>query len=49
MTRGEIEGKLTVLQVRNRSILEASAKELLACETLDEAALRVFFEKLKPV
>jgi len=31
---------------RNRPVLEASAAELLAKETLDEAALKAFFEKL---
>jgi cell division protease FtsH len=34
---------------RNRPVLEASAAELLARETLDEAALADFFEKLEPV
>jgi cell division protease FtsH len=35
--------------MRNRPVLEASAQELLATETLDEGALRGFFEKLEPL
>jgi cell division protease FtsH len=31
----------------NRQVLEASARELLAAETLDEGALRSFFEKIE--
>jgi cell division protease FtsH len=33
---------------RNRSVLEASAEELLARETLEEPALREYFSKLEP-
>ena len=34
---------------RNRSVLEQSAVELLERETLDEASLSTFFERLEPV
>ena len=32
---------------RNRLVLEASSRELLATETLDGGALQVFFEKIE--
>ena len=32
---------------RNRSVLEASSQKLLASETLDEGALRSFFERIE--
>jgi cell division protease FtsH len=32
---------------RNRAVLEASARELVSTETLDEGRLRAYFEKLE--
>ena len=40
------ESAVKILE-RNQPLLEASAGELLASETLDEAALRSFFEKIE--
>jgi cell division protease FtsH len=40
--------RATSILGRNRPLLDASARELLARETLDEAALAAFFEKVEP-
>jgi len=43
---GSFERALEILK-RNRLVLESSARELLSSETLDEAALGTYFEKIE--